>query len=103
VAETLREIGKTVKEHHETLFGNGRPGLKERMQDAERDIEDHQKFINDVRTDFKVVIRTAIGALLVMAIAAVCSMAYSAHTESTSTDELKQIVYETVRAMKTQP
>lgn len=51
---TLIEAGQNrqrmLNEHHEILFGNGKPGLKERMQSAESNNSEMRTSITDIRS-----------------------------------------------------
>lgn len=102
MAKTLRELDRIVDEHHETLFGNSHPGLKDRMKDVERDSKDAKDFIEGIKDDLRKILIAVVGALFVMVIAAVCSMAFTSFNAKRDPGELRQIVGETVRAIQSQ-
>lgn len=91
----IEHLSQRLRDAEETIYGNGRPGLKERMTTMENTVKSMVDAAEGVRADTRKAIFAAIGSLAVMAIAFVISLAWN----SAKSQDTEKIVRETVRAM----
>lgn len=92
----IDHLSQRLRDAEETIYGNGRPGLKERMTTMENTVKAMVDVATEQSKEWRTLRNQIIGALAVMALAYVVSTFWS---NSVKTQDTEKIVRETVRAM----
>ena len=93
LALKVEMAGERTKALEDEVWGNGRPGLKERVKTMEQTLDAMTKAAEGVRSDTRRAIFAAMGSLVVMAIAFVGAIVW----QSMHARDLTEVVRETIR------